>query len=88
MANHASAKKANRQNLRKNAINKSRLSRIKTYVKKVLHALTTGSKESAQQAFINAQSEIMKGVNKEVLKLNTASRKISNLAQKVKKLSN
>jgi small subunit ribosomal protein S20 len=84
MANHDSAKKAIRQTIKKTLINKNRSSRIKTYVKKVLQEVTNGSKESASLALTLAQSEIMKGVTKKIIKLNTASRKISKLSQKIK----
>lgn len=86
MANHLSAKKAHRQNLKRNLINKSRLSRIKTYIKRVLTAIAGGTRKDVESTFIEAQSEIMKGVNKKVLKKNTASRKVSSIAQKIKKM--
>lgn len=86
MANHANAKKAHRQNLKKAARNKSRLSRIKTLIKKVLASIASGSKKEADENFKVAQSEIMCGVKKKVLKMNTASRKVSKLAHKVKSL--
>ncbi|MGI4775527.1 MAG: 30S ribosomal protein S20 [Janthinobacterium lividum] len=87
MANHSSAKKAIRQTLKKTAVNKNRTSRIKTYIKKVVQAVANGSKEEATTAFIKAQSEIMIGVTKKVLKLNTASRKVSRLATKVQNMA-
>ncbi|WP_375318715.1 30S ribosomal protein S20 [Candidatus Tisiphia endosymbiont of Oplodontha viridula] len=87
MANHSSAKKAIRQTVKKTLINKNRSSRIKTYLKKVLEEVTSGSKESARLALIAAQSEIMKGVTKNIIKLNTASRKISRLSQKIKNMN-
>jgi small subunit ribosomal protein S20 len=86
MAHHLSAKKAIRQTVTKTLINKSRASRIKTYIKKVLTAIKGGKKDDAKEAFIIAQSEIMKGVNKNVLKLNNASRKVSRLSKKVKNM--
>ncbi len=86
MANHSSAKKAIRQTEKKTFINKNRVSRIRTYLKKVSQAVTSGSKDDASKALIVAQSEIMKGVSNKVIKLNTASRKISRLAQKVKNM--
>lgn len=86
MANHSSAKKALRQTIRKTLVNKNRSSRIKTYIKKVLQAIESGSQETAQSALIQAQSEIMKGVSKNIIKLNTASRKISRLSKKVKNI--
>lgn len=87
MANHSSAKKALRQTVTKTLVNKNRTSRIKTYIKKVLQAVNSGAQEDAAKAFIDAQSEIMKGVTKKVLKLNTASRKISRLSKKIKNMS-
>lgn len=86
MANHSSAKKAIRQTIKKTLINKNRSSRIKTYIKKVLQEVISGSKESAKLALTVAQSEIMKGVTKNIIKLNTASRKISRLSQKIKNM--
>lgn len=86
MANHASAKKSIRQTIKRTVINKSRLSRIRTYIKKVHQAIDVGSKQNASDAFIVAQSEIMKGVTKKIFKLNTASRAISRLACKIKKM--
>jgi small subunit ribosomal protein S20 len=83
MANHSSAKKALRQTIKKNLINKSRLSRIKTYIKKTVNAVATGSKDDATAAFIIAQSEIMKGVSKNLLKPNTAARRVSALSRKI-----
>jgi small subunit ribosomal protein S20 len=88
MANHSSAKKAIRQTIRKTFVNKNRVSRIRTYVKKVLQEISSGSKESAHIALVLAQSELMKGVTKNVIKLNTASRKISRLSQRIKNMDN
>lgn len=87
MANHSSAKKAIRQTVKKTFVNKNRVSRIKTYIKKVLQEISSGSKESARVALILAQSELMKGVTKNVIKLNTASRKISRLSQRIKNMA-
>jgi small subunit ribosomal protein S20 len=87
MANHESAKKAYRQNVKRASQNKSRMSKIKTFIKKVYAAIATGSVTDAEASFKIAQSEIMCGVKKEILKLNTASRKVSSLANKVKAMS-
>lgn len=86
MANHANTKKAHRQSLKKAERNKSRMSRIKTMIKKVLASVTAGSKKDAEANFKIAQSEIMRGVKKNILKMNTASRKVSRLSQKLKSL--
>lgn len=86
MANHASAKKAHRQTVKRTLQNKSRASKIKTYIKKVLAAVGEGNMANASAAFKVAQSEIMLGAKHNILKFNTASRKISNLARKLKSL--
>lgn len=84
MAHHASAKKALRQNLKQNAINKSRNSDIKTFVKKVEAAIAAKDLNLAQDAFRIAQAKIMKGAKKELMKSNTAARKVSRLAKRIK----
>ncbi len=84
MANHSSTKKSIRQTQKKTLINKSRLSRIKTYIKKVEFEISNDSKERANEALIKAHSEIMKGVGKKIIMLNTASRKISRLSKRIK----
>ena len=84
MAHHASAKKALRQNVRQNAVNKTRSSDMKTFVKKVEEAIVAKDFKLAQDAFKLAQAKIMKSVKKNLMKFNTASRKVSRLAKKVK----
>lgn len=84
MANHKSSKKRIIRNANRAEINKSRVSRIRTFIKKVESAITSGNKETAEAALREAQPEIMRGVSKGVLKKNTASRKISRLAARVK----
>jgi small subunit ribosomal protein S20 len=87
MANHSSAKKAVRQTLKKTLVNKKRASAIKTYLKKVLHEINHGTKDKANLAFVTAQSKMMQGVKKNIIKLNTASRKISQLSQRIKNMT-
>ncbi len=84
MANHKSSKKRIIRNANRAEINKSRISRIRTFIKKVEAAITSGNQEIAQVALREAQPEIMRGVSKGVLHKNTASRKISRLAARVK----
>ncbi|KAA5607239.1 30S ribosomal protein S20 [Roseospira marina] len=86
MANHQSAKKRIRRNERRYAMNHARIGRIRTYIKKVEVALATGNAEEARTAFRVAQPEIQRGVTKGVLHRNTAARKISRLAARVKSL--
>ena len=84
MANHKSAKKRIRRNANRAEINKSRISRIRTFLKRVETAIASGDKAAAQTALKEAQPELMRGVSKGVLHKNTASRKMSRLSAKVK----
>ena len=87
MANTSSAKKAARKIVRREAINKNRRSRVRTYVRKLEEALAAGDKTAAEAAFKIAQPELMRAATKGVLHRNTASRKVSRLAHRLKTLS-
>ncbi|MFZ1772953.1 MAG: 30S ribosomal protein S20 [Rhizobiaceae bacterium] len=86
MANTSSAKKAVRKIARRTDVNKARRSRVRTFVRKVEEALEAGDKVAAQAAFQAAQPELMRAAGHGVLHKNTASRKVSRLAQRVKTL--
>ena len=88
MANTPSAKKRIRNTLRKTDINKSRRSRIKTFVRKVEDALESKDAKAAMESLKAAQPEIMRGVTKGIFHKNTASRKISRLSSRIKAISN
>ena len=87
MANTPSAKKRIRTTLRKTDINKSRRSRIKTFVRKVEDALESKDAKAAMESLKAAQPEIMRGVTKGIFHKNTASRKISRLSSRIKAIS-
>ena len=87
MANTSSARKAARKIAARTAVNKARNSRVKTFIRNVETAVAKGDKEGAAQAFKAAQPEIMRAVTKGVMKKARASRKVSRLAAKVKKLA-
>lgn len=84
MANTKSAKKMVRKIARRTEVNKSRKSRVRTFVRKVEEAVASGDKAAAIRALKAAEPEIMRGVTKGVLHKNTASRKVSRLAARVK----
>lgn len=86
MAHHKSAQKRIRQTETRTAVNRARRSRVRTFIKKVEAAIAGGDVAVASQALRQAQPEIMRGVSKGVLKLGTASRKISRLAHRIKAL--
>lgn len=87
MANHKSSEKRNRQTITRTATNRARESRIRTFVKGVEAAIAAGDKKAANEALKAAQPEIMRGVSKGVLKKETASRKMSRLSARIKKLA-
>lgn len=87
MANHTSAKKCIRKAIKRTEMNKSRVSRIRTFIRKVEEALASGIKDTAVTAIRDAEKEIMRGVRKGVIHQNTASRKVSRLTKRVKALS-
>ena len=83
MANTSSAKKATRKIAARTEVNKSRVSRIRTFVRKVEEAISSGDKAAAEAALKAAQPELIRGAAKGVLHANTASRKVSRLARRV-----
>ena len=86
MAHHKSAKKRIRQTERRTEVNRARVSRIRTFVKKVELAISGGDAAAAQAALKEAQPELMKGAQAGVLHKNTASRKVSRLVARVKEM--
>jgi small subunit ribosomal protein S20 len=86
MANSPQAKKRARQNEARATVNKTRRSRIRTFLRKVEEAVASGDKDAAAAALRAAQPELMRGVTKGVFHKNTASRKVSRLAARVKAL--
>ncbi|MDO9417699.1 30S ribosomal protein S20 [Pararhizobium sp.] len=87
MANTSSAKKATRKIAARTAVNKARRSRVRGYVRKVEEAIATGDQALAAAALKAAQPELMRASTKGVMHANTASRKVSRLASRVKALS-
>ncbi len=87
MAQHKSAQKRIRRTARRTEVNRARLSRCRTSIKKVESALESDNKEAALAAFKQMEPELMRGVNKGLFKRNTASRKISRLSARIKALS-
>ena len=86
MANSPQARKRVRTAERRTEINKARRSRIRTFIRKVEEAIAGGDAPTAKSALRIAEPEIMRGVTKGVLHKNTASRKVSRLAARVKAL--
>lgn len=86
MAHVKSAKKRIRQTVKRTENNNARTSRIRTFVKKVELAVSSGNKEDAAKALRDADSEMQRGTNKGLFHKNTVARKISRLSKRIKAL--
>jgi small subunit ribosomal protein S20 len=86
-ARHPSAIKRTRRNARRTAINKSRVSRLKTSMVKVEQAIASGNRDKALEAFKAAQPEIHRGVVKGAMHKNAAARKLSRLNARIKAMA-
>ncbi len=86
MANTPQAKKRIRRNTNRAEINGARMSRIRSFLKKVETALAGGDKQTAADALKAAQPELARGVARGVMHKNTASRKMSRLSKRVSAL--
>jgi small subunit ribosomal protein S20 len=84
MANHKSAKTRIRRNERRAVINGNRMSRIRTFVKRVVTAIESGDAKAADEALRNAQPELDRGVAKGVLNKKAVARKMSRLSARIK----
>ena len=86
MANHKSSKKRILVTEKKNSVNNSRLSAVKTATKKALVAIESGDRATATTAVRNAESKIMKAVGK-ILPKKRAARKVSRLTKRMAKMA-
>lgn len=87
MANTPQSKKRARQAERRADVNKSRRSRIRTFLRKVEEAIESGNREAATAALRAAQPELMRGVTKGIFHKNTAARKMARLSARVKAIA-
>lgn len=86
MANTPQAKKRIRRNTSRAEVNGARMSRIRSFVKKVETACEAGDKAAAADALKAAQPELARGVARGVLHKNTVARKMSRLTKRVASL--
>jgi small subunit ribosomal protein S20 len=87
MANTPSAKKAVRKIVRRTAVNRSRRSQMRTYVRKVEEAIASGDSEAAVAALRAAEPLVMRAAQKGIVHKNTAARKVSRLSRRVNALA-
>ena len=83
MANTPQAKKRIRRNTARAEINTNRVSRIRSFLKKVETAIAGGDKTAAAEALKAAQPELARGVARGVMHKNTVARKLSRLSKRV-----
>ncbi len=86
MAHHSATKKSIRQTVRRSASNGARRSRIRSFIRKTEEAIQGGDKTQAEAALRAMQPDLMRGVRKGLLHRNSAARKMSRLAARVKAL--
>lgn len=86
MANIQSAKTRIRRNERRAAINKSRMSRVRTFLRKVEEAIEAGDQKQAADAYKAVQPELMRASSKGLFHKNTVARKLSRLTTRIKAL--
>jgi small subunit ribosomal protein S20 len=87
MANTTSARKATRKIARRTAINKARRTRMRSSVRSVEEAIKKGDRAAALAAMKQAEPELMRAAQSNVVHKNAASRKISRLAHSIAKLA-
>lgn len=86
MAQHKSAAKSHRQSIKRRLRNQATISRIKTFTRKLKQKIVDNDIQGSKSQLRNVESMMRKAVNKNVLKLNTCSRKVSRLYKKIKLL--
>ena len=87
MANTSSAKKAVRKIERRTAVNRSRRSQMRTYLRKVEEAIASGNAGAAAEALKAAAPLVVRAAQKGIVHKNTASRKVSRLTKRVQALA-
>jgi len=87
LANSPQTRKRARQNVVRNQRNRSYRSSVRTSIKALLKAISSGDKDSAPTAYRNAVSVIDKGTNKGLMHKNTAARLKSRLNKRVQTLA-
>ena len=83
MPNHKSAEKRVRQNEKRREINRTNRGRLRTSIKKLRAALTTGDNKTTQELLPETISTIDKAVQKGVLHRNAAARYKARLTTRV-----
>ncbi|MDQ6981020.1 MAG: 30S ribosomal protein S20 [Ghiorsea sp.] len=86
MANHVSALKRARQDIKKRDQNRAQKSTMRTAIKRVQQAIEAGDQKLANEAMVTATSLIARAGRKGIMHAKTASRSISRLNADIKGL--
>lgn len=84
MPNTRSAKKQERQNIKRRSVNQTRKTEIKTIIKKFESAVEAKNFQQASDLLRQAESKLARAKGKGVLHWRTAARKTSRLAHALK----
>lgn len=87
MATTSQAKKRVRQTLKRTARNRARKNRVRTFLRHFEDAMAVSDGAKAESAFRSAESEIMRGASKGVVRKKTASRKVSRMHKSLKAIA-
>lgn len=80
MANHKSAAKRARQDVKKTAVNSARKSTVRTAEKKLVKAIEAKDMTALPELLKNFTSQVMKAAKTGAIKKQTAARKVSRLS--------
>ncbi len=86
MANHKSAAKRARQNLKRADRNAATLSKVRTSERKLRTAISSKKSDDAKSLLVSFMSQIDKATQKGVLNVKAASRKVGRLSSHVASL--
>lgn len=87
MANTPGSKKAVRKINARTEVNMARRSRVRTFIRKFEEAVESGDAKVAKDAFVRAESELMRGVARGVWHKKTGARKVSRLNARLKAMA-
>ena len=86
MANHKSAKKRTRQNIKRNEINSQVFTKLKTNIGKFIDLIKDKNKEQLDKSLSSINSSLAKAAKKGLIKKEFVSRKLSSLSKKIKNI--
>jgi len=86
MANSAGSKKRARQSVKRNKHNSQIRAKVRTFIKKVSHAIDAGDKKEATSGFTEMQKNVDQAVSKGLMHKNQAARKKSRIIAQIKAL--